>query len=74
MKRLFMLLSGLLPLTLIAQLQSPVIDLVQVASGFNRPVDIAHANDDRLFVVEQDGTIRIINGGRYSFANAFPQY
>lgn len=31
------------------------------ASGFNRPVNIKHAGDDRLFVVEQDGIIKILN-------------
>lgn len=31
------------------------------ATGFNRPVDIKHANDSRLFVVEQDGIIKILN-------------
>ncbi|WP_296383734.1 PQQ-dependent sugar dehydrogenase [Winogradskyella sp.] len=30
-------------------------------SGLNRPVNIKHAGDDRLFVVEQDGFIKIIN-------------
>ena len=31
------------------------------ATGFNRPVNIQHAGDDRLFVVEQDGIIKILN-------------
>ena len=30
-------------------------------SGLNRPVNLKHAGDDRLFVVEQDGIIKIIN-------------
>ena len=45
------------PLILISQ----SIDLVTFASGFNRPVDIKHANDSRLFVVEQDGIIKVVD-------------
>lgn len=45
--------------------QAPVsIALTQVAGGFNNPVSITHAADGsgRLFIVEQSGTIRILNG------------
>jgi glucose/arabinose dehydrogenase len=40
----------------------PGISLNQVASGLSRPVDITHASDDsgRLFIVEQRGTILIL--------------
>jgi hypothetical protein len=36
-----------------------------VASGLQRPVDITHAGDGsgRLFVVEQQGRIFILDGG-----------
>ncbi len=37
--------------------------LVQVATGFSSPVSIAHAGDDRLFVVEKGGTISILQDG-----------
>lgn len=39
--------------------------LVEVAGGFSRPLYVTHAADDsgRLFVVEQSGKIRIIDGG-----------
>lgn len=37
------------------------IDIELLASGFNSPIGIKHAGDDRLFVVEQDGIIKIIN-------------
>lgn len=37
------------------------IDLVSVATGFSSPVDIVNAGDDRMFIVEQDGTIKILN-------------
>lgn len=48
----------LLPLLLAAQ---PKIQLVDFASGLNGPVDIAHCGDSRLFVVEQDGLIKIVD-------------
>jgi len=37
------------------------LDLELFASGLNRPVNLKHAGDDRLFVAEQDGLIKIIN-------------
>ncbi|WP_179007767.1 PQQ-dependent sugar dehydrogenase [Winogradskyella forsetii] len=37
------------------------LDLELHASGFNRPVSIKHAGDDKLYIVEQDGLIKIIN-------------
>jgi glucose/arabinose dehydrogenase len=41
----------------------PTIQLQLVAGGFTRPVYLTHANDGsgRLFVVEQDGLIRILH-------------
>ncbi len=36
-------------------------ELQLFAEGFTSPVDIAHAGDDRLFVVQQSGQIRILN-------------
>lgn len=39
----------------------PIIDLELFASGFNGPVEIRSAGDDRLFIVEQSGSIRILN-------------
>jgi len=34
-----------------------------VAAGFDQPVFVTHAGDDRLFVVERGGTIRMIEEG-----------
>ncbi len=34
-----------------------------VVSGLEKPVDLQHAGDDRLFVVEQRGVIRVIEDG-----------
>ncbi len=39
------------------------INFERIASGFVKPVYLTHAGDDRLFLVEQDGTIRIIQNG-----------
>ncbi|NJO39909.1 MAG: PQQ-dependent sugar dehydrogenase [Cyanobacteria bacterium CRU_2_1] len=43
----------------------PAINLASRASGFNKPVHITSAKDgsNRLFVVEQDGRIRILQNG-----------
>lgn len=43
--------------------QDPALDLQLFATGFTRPIDIQNAGDDRLFIVEQDGVIKIIDGG-----------
>ena len=40
--------------------QNPGISLY--AQGFVQPVDIKHAGDDRLFIVERTGKIKIIHG------------
>ncbi|MCP4429288.1 MAG: PQQ-dependent sugar dehydrogenase, partial [Chloroflexi bacterium] len=44
--------------------QAPLdLSLSSFATGFSGPVDITHAGDDRLFVVEQHGVIKIIHSG-----------
>ncbi len=40
---------------------SQTIELNQVANTFNEPVEMAHANDNRLFIVEKSGIIKILN-------------
>lgn len=47
-----------LPLLLAAQ---PKIQFVDFATGFDRPVDIAHCGDSRLFIAEQDGIIKVVD-------------
>ncbi len=42
-------------------MKSQTIDLLSFGTGFNKPVNIKNAGDDRLFVVEQDGVIQILN-------------
>lgn len=40
---------------------TPVISLTQITAGLTLPTDITHAGDGRLFITEQDGTIRLID-------------
>lgn len=42
-------------------LNAQVVTLENFANGFSQPVDIQSAGDDRLFVVQQGGLIRILN-------------
>lgn len=39
----------------------PQLELVPFAAGLQQPIDIAQAGDDRLFVVQQQGLIRVID-------------
>ncbi len=57
MKKLLLLFISLQSIQLSAQ----TIGLNQFATGFTNPVEITHAGDSRLFVVEQGGRIKIIN-------------
>ncbi len=40
-----------------------------IATGFSVPVDIANAGDERLFIVEKTGRIRIIQRGSTTYSN-----
>lgn len=51
--------------------QEIVIGYEVYAQGFNQPVDIAHTGDDRLFVVEQSGIIKIIDQNGNVMPNPF---
>lgn len=42
----------------------PGIQLVKVTRGLHRPVHLTHADDDRLFVTEQAGRVRIVENGK----------
>lgn len=37
------------------------IKLTTVASGLDRPLHVTHAGDDRLFIVEQTGRVRVVD-------------
>jgi len=56
-------LTTLVLLSLIASVcyAQPTISLQQFASGFNKPVDVK-PQDNKLFVVEKDGRIKIVTG------------
>ncbi|WP_420645696.1 PQQ-dependent sugar dehydrogenase [Candidatus Leptofilum sp.] len=47
------------------------ITAVAIESGFTQPVDIASAGDDRLFIVEQPGVIRIIDADGNTLPDPF---
>ena len=40
----------------------PIFELQLVLQGLSQPVDMTHAGDDRLFIVERGGRIRILDG------------
>lgn len=67
MKPTFSAVLPLLALAFIALLHAPeatALDTIRVASGLNRPIYVtAPAGDDRLFIVEQRGVIKILDGG-----------
>ncbi|WP_447635676.1 PQQ-dependent sugar dehydrogenase [Flavobacterium microcysteis] len=50
---------------------SQTIGIVPFATGFNNPIEIAHAGDSRLFVVEQSGVIKILNSNGTTNATPF---
>lgn len=58
-RSLLLICGFLIPLSLLAQPQSLSLD--QFASGFSNPVDITHAGDERIFVVEKVGRIWILD-------------
>lgn len=60
MKKLFLFIICILGLQAFAQ--TPELDLELVSDVFSSPVDIQNAGDDRLFIVEKGGRIRILNG------------
>lgn len=46
-------------------------ELEEFATGFNNIVKIASAGDDRLFIVERSGVIKIIDGTGTTLATPF---
>lgn len=68
MKNVTLLFALLLSFGLFAQ---PKIQLDVFATGFTKPVDIAHAGDNRLFIVEQDGAIRILDSNGVKLTTPF---
>jgi glucose/arabinose dehydrogenase len=60
MKRILSGMALLLPLVLAAQINPVRIALHNWATGLSGPVWIANAGDDRLFVVQQGGIIKVV--------------
>jgi glucose/arabinose dehydrogenase len=57
---LCLLVSGLIGMGLL-QAQPSNLTLQQFATNFNDPVDLTHAGDERIFVLEKGGTIQIMD-------------
>lgn len=53
-------LLWILLFSLIANAQNPQLKIIPYISGLVKPVDITNCNDSRLFIVEQDGRIRVV--------------
>ena len=69
MKKIYLLTFCLLfSLNIIAQLD---IAIESFGSGFIKPVGIKNAGDSRLFIVEQDGYIQILNSDGSKNATPF---
>ena len=47
----------------VAVAQTPNIVLTQVATGITQPTAVSQCGDDRLFLVEQTGKIKILKNG-----------
>lgn len=72
MKTVFLLFSLVfIQCTQHSQTVPPVIDLQSFATGFSLPLEITHCGDSRLFVVEQDGLIKILNSNGTTNATPF---
>ena len=56
MKNVILLICFIISPVLFAQ----TFNLQSFATGFTSPVDIANAGDSRLFIVQQNGIIRIV--------------
>ncbi len=59
----FSLLNFIFFFTLSLSAQNLIVDIGVINSGFNRPVDIKFTDNDHMFVVEQDGIIKIVVNG-----------
>ncbi|MGB3590628.1 MAG: PQQ-dependent sugar dehydrogenase [Nonlabens sp.] len=55
------LLLSLLFIIAVQLIQAQSVNLQPVGTGFQAPVDIKNAGDSRLFIVEQNGLIKILN-------------
>ncbi|MEM7087025.1 MAG: PQQ-dependent sugar dehydrogenase [Bacteroidota bacterium] len=63
--------STIFTLLLTTALFSQTITLELFGTGFSNPVDMKHAGDERLFIVEQGGLIKILNSDGTTNATPF---
>jgi glucose/arabinose dehydrogenase len=56
-------LAAMAQATAVANRPVEQIRLIEIVSGLDRPIALTHAYDDRLFILEQTGTIRVIVDG-----------
>ena len=61
MQKLTLILIFLCSLTCFPFLQAQQIGVEAISSGYTKPVAVVNAGDDRLFIVEQDGYIKILH-------------
>ncbi|NND64052.1 MAG: T9SS type A sorting domain-containing protein [Flavobacteriaceae bacterium] len=71
MKKLIPILFTILCVFSNLSAQEVVINITSFADGFSSPVDLQNAGDDRLFVVEQGGRIKILNSDGTTNATPF---
>src|SRR4051812_14681655 len=66
MKKKFLLFTIASIITSFAIGQVPSINMTQLATGYSIPVDIKNCGDQRLFIVEKQGYIRVLykNGAK----------
>ncbi|MGX7668832.1 PQQ-dependent sugar dehydrogenase [Flavobacterium pedocola] len=67
----FSLLIALVFISCESQSQTGTVGLQSFATGFASPVEITHCGDSRLFIVEQDGLIKILNANGSTNATPF---
>ena len=53
------------------QIEAQKLAVVSYVSGINSPIDLKHCGDDRLFVADRDGRIRIIDSNGTLFTTPF---
>lgn len=61
MRKLYLLTLLAFAAFTFAQAQPSSLSFPTFATGFDDPIDLTHAGDDRVFVVEQDGAIWIVD-------------
>ena len=63
MKKLQFVLSGILSIVMLVVSAQQDIRLTKVAGGLSKPLFVTHVNDDRIFIVEQAGKVKILKNG-----------